>query len=167
MSESAVAITFDNKLGDHLAAERLYYRFTVFWKLDKVVAGLLILFGAYLMWLAGVQWWTVIWFPLAVAEWFNILSLRPLQIWLWFKHNPKFRETYHLVADPSGLHFKTESIDSKLTWSHFSRVLEDGRLLLLIYGTRMYSVIPKRAFRSEDELGRFRSLATAAVGGRG
>ena len=33
-----VAVEFDNRLADHLAAERLYYRSTFLWKMDKVVA---------------------------------------------------------------------------------------------------------------------------------
>jgi len=158
MEDPAIRLSFDNVLADHLAAERLYYKSTVFAKVDKIVAVILLLVGLFGTWGAGVQWWTLIFFPLAILEWFNWLSVRPLVIRRWFKHNPKFSETYHLVLDPSGIHFRTKSIDSRITWDHFTRVLEDDRLWLLVYGTRMYSVIPKRALKSADEVARFRSL---------
>jgi hypothetical protein len=166
MDSQSIELTFDNRLGDHLAAERLYYRSTLFWKLDKVVAVLLVVFGAYLVWGVGPRWWTLIWFPLAVAEWFNVLSVRPLQVIFWFKHNPKFSETYHLTIGDSGIHFRTKSIDSRVAWDHYSRTMENERLLLLIYGTRMYTMIPTRVFKDATEINKFRALVMEHVGAK-
>ena len=59
---------------------------------------------------------TVVFFPLAVLEWFNLLSIRPFVIRRWFRHNPKFRETYHIELDTTGIHFRTRSIDSGPWW---------------------------------------------------
>jgi len=53
-----------------------------------------------------------------------------------------------------------------ITWDDFTKVLEDDQLWLLVYGARMYSVIPKRAFKSDDEATRFRSLVTERIPGR-
>ena len=163
MEDPAISVSFDNVLADHLAAERLYYKSTVFAKVDRVVAVILLLVGLFSTWGAGVQWWTLMFFPLAVLEWFNLLSVRPLVIRRWFKHNPKFSETYHLALDRTGIHFRTKSIDSRVTWDHYTKVLEDDRLWLLVYGTRMYSVIPKRALKSDDEVARFRSLVAQNI----
>ena len=87
-----------------------------------------------------------------------MLSIRPLVIRRWFKQNPKFRETYHLVLDQAGMHFRTKSIDSHITWDHFTKVLEDDRMWLLVYGTRMYSVIPKRVLKGDADVARFKAL---------
>ena len=163
MENETVSLSFDNVLADHLAAERLYYKSTVFAKVDKVVAAILLLMGAFSTWGAGAHWWTLVFFPLAFLEWFNLLSVRPLVIRRWFKHNPKFSETYHVVLDPGGIHFRTKSIDSRVTWEHYSKVLEDDRLWLLVYGMRMYSVIPKRVFKGDDEVARFRSLVAQNI----
>jgi hypothetical protein len=141
-----VVLEFDNRLTDHLAAERLYHRSTFWFKADKMVAILLFIFGVFAVSVAGIRWWTVVWFPLAVIEWFNLLSFRPLQIRFFFKRNPKFLEKYHLTFSDSGIDFKTRSLESKLAWTHYTHVLEDDRVILLIYGTRMYTVIPTRAF---------------------
>lgn len=163
MEEGTVSITFDNILAEHLAAERLYYASTTLAKLDKVVAAVLLLVAVFSTWGAGVQWWTLIFFPLAVFEWFNLLSIRPLVIRYAFWRNPKFTETYHLTFDPAGIQFRTRSINSRITWDHFTKVLEDDRLWLLVYGTRMYSVIPKRAFKDRNEVTRFRLLVAERI----
>ena len=163
MSIRPIELTFENQLADHLTAERLYYSSTLFWKLDKVVVLLLVSLGGYFVWHVGPRWWTLVWFPLAIAESFNLQSLRPLQVIYWFKHNPKFRETYHLTLDRDGIHFRTSSIDSRLKWDHYTGVLKNRRLYLLVYGTRMYSVIPKRAFKSPAELGSFQSLVRESI----
>src|SRR5262245_65494869 len=119
MENPAISFSFDNVFADHLSAYLCYYKSTVLAKVDKVVAVILVLVGLFSTWGAGVHWWTLIFFPLAILEWFNLLSVRPLVIRRWFKHNPKFSETYHLALDPSGIHFRTKSIDSLLTWEHY------------------------------------------------
>ena len=159
----SIKLEFDNRLTEHLAAERLYYKSTFWCKADKMVAVLLVAFGVYLLATIGVRWWTIIWFPLAVAEWFNLFSLRPLQICVFFKRNPKFLETYHLTFSDDGIHFKTESIDSQLAWTHYERVLENNRVILLLYGSRMYTVIPKRAFADDSQIAAFRSLVSRCL----
>jgi hypothetical protein len=81
--------------------------------------------GVFAAWSAGPRWWTLMFFPFAVLEWFNLLSIRPLMIRWWFKHNPKFSETYHRTLDRTGILFRTHSIDSRITWEHYTKVLED------------------------------------------
>ena len=140
-----ITLEFDNRLSDHLAADRLDYRTTLLWKIDKVVAVGLACFGVYSVASAGLQWWTAIWFALAVSEWFNLLSPRPLQIRWMFKRNPKFKEAYRLTFTEEGIHFQTASIDSHIAWTHYTRVVEGKEVILLVYGARMYTVIPIRA----------------------
>lgn len=164
MSDGSIEVSFDNRLGEHLAAERLYYRSTVLWKLDRVVAVLLVAVGAWLVWAVGWRWWAVVFFLLGAVEWFNALSVRPLQIILWFKRNPKFQETYRLTFDDAGVRFRTATIDARLKWDHYSRVLEGDSMWLLVYGARLYSVIPKRAFESAADRGRFGKLVAAKIG---
>src|SRR5438128_1277906 len=109
MEDTSINLTFDNVVADHVAAERLYYKSTIFAKVDKIVAAILVVVGIFSSWGAGPHWWTLVFFPLAVLEWFNLLSIRPLMIRLWFKRNPKFSETYHLLLNRAGVHFRTRS----------------------------------------------------------
>ncbi len=71
----SVSIKFINELKDHIEAQRVLYRKGILAKLDKVVAVLLFGLGVYYVVLVGLHWWTVIWFPLAVAEWFDLFSI--------------------------------------------------------------------------------------------
>jgi hypothetical protein len=165
MNELSVALSFDPLLFDYLAAERLYYASTRWPLVDRIVAAALFVLGAVLVWAVGLRWWSLVWFPLAVLEWLNAWSLRPLQVWFSFKANPKFRERYQLVFSDSCVQFKTGSIDSELSWSFYSNVLEDDSLFLLVYGRHAYTVIPKRAFLDSEELSRFRELLARSLGG--
>jgi hypothetical protein len=155
--DEPIAIEFDNTLTGHLAAERLYYSATFWAKGDKVVAVLLVV-GAGVLLAAGGPSWTALLFVAAIAEWFNLLSPWRARAWYFFKRNPKFLETYRLTFSDSGIHFKTASIDSNIAWTHYNRVLEDERVMLLIYGPRMYTVIPKRVFADSAQLEAFREL---------
>ena len=154
----AITVNFMNELKDHLEAQRILYKEGFLAKLDKVVAILLFGFGVYCVSAVGLRWWTVIWFPLAVVEWFDLLSLDRLRTRIWFRRNPKFREEYCLTFSPESIHFKTASIDSTLQWDYYERIIENSRLFLLMYGKGLYTLIPKRCFHSDEELNTFRAL---------
>ncbi len=159
MTEPAsISLSFTNELNDHLAAQRVFYNRGVMARLDKVVAVLLIGFGVYMVAVAGARWWTLVWFPLGVAEWFDLFSLNRLRTKLAFRRNPKFREEYHLTFSRESIHFKTITLDSTLQWMHYERVIENPTLFLLMYGKSLYTLIPKRAFASDAEIDSFRAL---------
>lgn len=155
-----IVIEYNPTLKDHLHAHRVHYRHGVFWKIDKAVALLLAACGVVLVSVGGPVWWYFILFPLALAEWFNGLDFRALQIRWMFKHHPQLRERYALTFSEQGLHFRTSTVDSRLAWSYYRRLLESDRVFLLVYGKGMYSTIPKSAFKDADEIGRFRRLVT-------
>ncbi len=157
-----MTIEFDNRFEDHLHAERVFYRSTFWWKADKVAAVLLVVLGG--LWFVSIsRAWAFVFLPLAVLEWFNLLSLRPLVVRYTFHRNPKFRERYRITVSDDGLHFQTASIDSRVAWTHYSKILTSESVILLIYGTRMYSVIPTRAFSSPAERAAFLELVRRHV----
>jgi hypothetical protein len=100
----------------------------------------------------------VIWFPLALLEWFDMLSLDRLRTRIWFRRNPKFREEYYLTFSRENIHFQTASIDSTLQWTYYERVIESPTLFVLMYGKGLYTLIPKRCFHSDDQFTAFRAL---------
>jgi hypothetical protein len=164
MTESTpISVSFFNELKDHLEAQRILYSRSVLAKVDKVVAVLLIGVGVYSLASVGLHWWTVIWFPLALAEWFDCLSLNRWRARITFQRNPKFREEYHLAFSPESIHFKTASIDSTLQWTHYEDVIESSDLFLLMYGKGLYTLVPKRCFNSIQEIDAFRTLVSQVV----
>ena len=130
---------------------------------DRIAGTIAILAGITLLIVVGWRWWLAILFPLAIAEWSDFLHLHTLQAWIFFKRNPKFRDEYTLTFKQENLHFKTISIDSTLLWSHYDSVIEDSILFLLNYGKSMYTVVPKRAFKNEDEINQFRKLVQTNI----
>jgi YcxB-like protein len=159
----SISISFINQLKDHLEAQQILYRQGSWAKLDKVVAFLLFGFGIYCVVSIGFFWWTIIWFPLAVAEWFNWLSLSRWRTKIEFQRNPKFREEYQLTFSGENIHFATPSIDSTLQWTHYERVIESPNLFLLMYGKGLYTLVPKRCFNSNEEINAFRALVTQTI----
>ena len=158
-----IAISFINELADHIEAQRVLYSKGIMAKLDKVVAVLLFGFGIYCVVSSGLRWWTIVWFPLAVAEWFDLLSLSRWRTKIAFRRNPKFREEYHLTFSSESIHFKTTSFKSTLKWTQYERVIESPTLFLLMYGKGFYTLIPKRCFDSFEETNAFRTLVSQTI----
>ena len=158
-----LSVRFTNRLQDHLEARRILYRQGTMAKVDKGVALLLFGFGLCLVFFVGLRWWTVVWFPLAIAEWFDLLTLSRWRTKLEFQRNPKYQEEYQLTFTPQRIHFRTASIDATLQWTHYEQVIESQNLFLLMYGKALYTLIPKRCFHSSEEVDRFRTLLTQMV----
>ncbi|HKU72641.1 MAG TPA: YcxB family protein [Pyrinomonadaceae bacterium] len=78
----------------------------------------------------------------------------------YFRGNPKFRDEYHLAFSDSGIEFKTQSVNATLAWSMFTRVIENDKFYLTVYGKDLHSVsvIPKRAFVSTQQEASFREM---------
>jgi hypothetical protein len=82
---------------------------------------------------------------------------------LAFRHQPKFRDEYSLSFSPEGIRFQTAHIDSHLEWSMYSRVLVDAHSYLLYWGSRTFTIIPKRVFQSAEQRGAFEQLLVERV----
>lgn len=164
-TSESITICYTPALSEQLHASRVYDDQSRFRKSDKVVACILVAFGVWLIYGGVPWWWSAIAFAAAVGEWFNLLSIRPLQVRVMFRANPKFHEEHELTFSDSGIHFKTNTIDSQINWDHYSKVIESPHIFLLIYGKMMYSVIPKRAFAGGEKLEAFRSLLSKHING--
>jgi len=82
---------------------------------------------------------------------------------LVFRREPKFRDEYSLTFSPDGIHFHTAHIDSNLAWKLYSRALVDAHSYLLYYGSRTFTVIPKRVFQNTEQQAAFDQLLTQHV----
>jgi hypothetical protein len=68
-----------------------------------------------------------------------------------FRREAKFRDEYALTFSSEGIHFHTAHIDSQLEWSLYTRALIDTHSFVLYYGSRSFTVIPKRVFESAEQ----------------
>lgn len=82
---------------------------------------------------------------------------------LIFRREPKFRDEYSLTFSPEGIHFQTAHIDSQLAWNLYSRVLVDAHSYVLYYGSRTFTVIPRRVFKNNEQREAFDQLLAGHV----
>jgi len=75
-----------------------------------------------------------------------------------FRRQPKFRDEYSLGFSPQGIHFQTAHIDSDLKWDLYTWALVDAHSFILYYGSRQFTVIPKRVFESPSQRQEFEQL---------
>src|SRR5262245_56359156 len=159
-----VCVEIDHQVGEHVKAERLYYaKCSGMVRVDRVVAVLLLLVGIFGVATAGVRWWTVIWFVLAPLERVNRMSRPAFVVSYWFKPTPKVLEKNALTLSQAGIHLKPPTVESDLKWDLYQGIVEGEDLVLLIYGKRMYSEIPKRCFSSPEDLNAFQELANNQI----
>ena len=76
-----------------------------------------------------------------------------------FKTTPKYNEEYTLTFSNSGITFKTPSIDSIIKWDMYSEIWESKDFYFLIQAPRIYTLIPKRAFRGPVEMRMFEEIS--------
>ena len=78
----------------------------------------------------------------------------------YFRSDPKFRAEYDLTFTDAGIQFKTPEINSSIAWSLYTRVIENDRFYIMIYGKNIpsLSIIPKRAFPTSKEEIAFRQM---------
>jgi len=96
--------------------------------------------------LGGIFWLS--WFPLCFSKW---------RIRRDFRRHPNVGLPYALVADGNGLELRSDVSQGKSSWHAYSKFLETPNLFLIYPGSRMFFMIPKRAF-SAVELEEFRRL---------
>lgn len=80
-----------------------------------------------------------------------------MPIWI-FRSQPKFMDEYGLTFSPNGIHFHTVHIDSELQWSLYTRALVDANSYVLYYGSKSFTVVPKRVFQSVEQRNAFEEL---------
>jgi hypothetical protein len=162
--QQPIILQIDHRLSEHVQAERLYYaRHSKFASVDRIVAAALLLVGIVSTALVGLHWWTAIWFLLAPLEFFDLLSIAPLVVSHRFKKTAKFHELNELEFTEDGIYFRTPTIDSRLKWEIYSEVIDNDDLILLVLGNQMYSVLPKRCFKNDEDIGKLLTMARKMV----
>jgi len=76
-----------------------------------------------------------------------------------FKITPKYNDEYILSFSGDGIAFRTPSIDSIIKWDMYSEIWESMEFYFLIQSPRLYTLIPKRIFKSPDDMRIFEEIA--------
>jgi hypothetical protein len=132
-------------------------------RFDIVAAIVAALLGAYCWHSPDYHWLGVICVTASAALLLILFAAFVVIPPLAFRSEPKFRDDYSLAFSQDGIHFRTSHIDSQLQWSTYSSALIDGHSYVLYYGSRRFTVIPKRVFQSAEQQRVFEQLLTQHV----
>jgi YcxB-like protein len=164
MEQNKLEFTYTES--DYLAATRALFLNSQSIIGRLIVTTILVLISGVLMSiLIGDFWiWGIIALVLLfeVAIFYNFLIRIPRQL---FRGDAKFRDRFEVTYSEEGLAVKTKQIDSKLAWSLYTKVIESPTFYLLVYGheLRMMTLLPKRAFRSQQQQSAFRELINRKI----
>ena len=162
MSET-VSLLFRYAESDYVRALRAHYSSRLRVRLDIVSAVVVALLGVYSWRSPEYHWLSLVClvasFVLVVILFAAFLVIPRLA----FRSEAKFRDDYSLTFSRDGIHFRTAHIDSQLQWSMYSRALIDEHSYVLYYGSRQFTVIPKRVFQNAEQRQLFEQLLTQHV----
>ncbi len=158
-----VVLSFRYSEEDVVRAMRAHFASTLRLRVDAVVAVLLLAAGIYWLRNPDLEWFAIFCF---VAS--GVLLLIPAAAFLLiprlaFRGQGKYRDDYSLTFSDNGIHFRTVHIDSQLQWSLYTHALVNAHSYLLYYGSRTFSIIPKRVFRDQEQQAAFDKLLSQNV----
>ncbi len=162
MSET-VSLLFRYAESDYVRALRAHYSSRLRVRLDIVAAIVAALLGAYSWRSPDYHWLSVICVTASVVFLLILFAAFVVIPPLAFRSEAKFRDDYSLTFSPDGIHFRTAHIDSQLQWNMYSRALIDEHSYVLYYGSRQFTVIPKRVFQNAEQQQVFEKLLTQHV----
>jgi len=119
--------------------------------LDLIMEIIGIIVGSILLAVLGFSWILVLLILVSMVG----LIIRILGYFVFprirFRSEPKYKQEYRLAFDDEGIRFNTDSIESKLDWIIYNKLIETRNLYILIYGKYNFSIIPKRALLTEAD----------------
>lgn len=169
ITENIITIQIHLEYSDLLHASRLYRAATTDYA-GRRMAGFvsLLLGGCYLAFLLTQSLDALqdsIWsFAMAIILIFMglvfIFDLIPtLFLWLAFRPNRnRYSEPLQAIFDEHGMAIHQENADAQYKWGFFKTAVEGRREFILIYDVNLYYVIPKKVFRSNEEIELFKSM---------
>lgn len=157
MSET-VNLVFRYAESDYVRALRAHFSSHLRVRLDTVAAIAVALLGVYSWRSPDYHWLSVVCLVASCVLAFMLLAAFVVIPPLAFRSESKFRDDYSITFSQGGIHFRTAHIDSQLQWSVYSKALIDEHSYVLYYGSRQFTVIPKRVFQNAEQLQLFEQL---------
>jgi hypothetical protein len=159
-----IIIEYLSSLNDHLEAYAYYENHTTQRKIDKIVSIISILSGLFLIILSMSDF--LKYYDLIIAfifiisgllGFFGIIDSGKIATVIQFKNNLKFKNIQKIKFTDNDLEYESQGIKSKIDWDFYKKYMESENVILLIYGKKQYSIIPKRSFK-KNELDSFKIM---------
>ena len=154
-----VELKFQYTQKEYVQAERQYLiADKILHKYDLALATLFLVFSIVYMLVSSFSLFSIILFGTVIivtAMGCYVYFLLPI---LRFKQTKKYHEEYTLTFSKDSLYFKTPSIASEMKWNIYSAIKENDDFYYLIQRPRIYTLIPKRVFKSQKERQTFEEI---------
>jgi hypothetical protein len=162
MSEP-IDLSFRYAERDYVRALRAHYATRLRVRFDIAAAIVVALFGAYSWHSPDYHWLAVICVVASVVLLLIFFAAFAVIPPLAFRSQAKFRDDYALNFSKDGIRFHTAHIDAQLQWNLYSSALIDKHSYVLYYGSRQFTVIPKRFFQGAAQRQSFEQLLTQCL----
>jgi hypothetical protein len=152
-----ITVEYTPQFNDHIEAYRKYEKSTALRKTDIIAAAVStacgLFFLVYTFYAGKIEVYTIlaiIFLLYGINELTGALSIAKFLFGIRLKMDPRFRDMIKITFSDKGINYKTPSIDSDIKWDFYKKLVESDNTLILVYGKRQYSVIPKSVFSKKD-----------------
>ena len=100
--------------------------------------------------------------------WYGIVyfAITPLRARLSYRRHKALQRAYNLSWNEDGVTTTNPNVTGLTPWSDYREWLEGRNLFLLYVSDRLFHLVPKRAFPSEDAIANFREQLRARIASR-
>jgi hypothetical protein len=154
-----INIRIQYKPSDFVAASRAYRKSIGLFKLNKFFAILFFVLSVWILFLRGLQWYSILLFLIGIEAWFDVIG--DIQSWFIFlsRQRDATKQLYEVRIDELGVTFKRPLPENSLSWAGYKGILESESAFMLIIDKGILTIFPKRTFRDDDQRNRFRIFA--------
>jgi hypothetical protein len=145
-----IDLNFNYSRQDCVRAWRRHFREKLNLPLDLAVVILLAALGLFQWYANGLGVVVLVLLGLSTALALIVALALFVIPQLAYQRNDKLKQAYHLQFSEDAICFKTRSVDSRLEWGLYSRLLIDCHSYLLYYGKDVFSIVPKRVIPDAD-----------------
>lgn len=156
--ETTIDINFRYTEKEYSSAVKWYYMKSSRILFDFILAVILIIIGSFLQFnnsKSVINMFIIVAGVLFLLILIYAIYINPKRI---FRSEPKFKDEYFLSFSNNGIAFKTEHINSNLQWNYYVKFSESKEFYYLVYGTFMFTIIPKRVFENKSSEEKFKKL---------
>lgn len=159
-----IELKFQYTQSEFVRAERQYLISSkIIHKYDLALVAVFLLFSVFNMLFSSFSLFSILIFGLVIVVTTIGSYLYILMPILKFNQIAKYREEYTLVFSKEAIHFKTPSIESELKWNIYSALWDSRDFYFLIQAPRIYTIIPKRVFKDQNEKQIFEDIVQSRV----
>ena len=153
--QTSFAVTWD----EYYAAWRFLKRNSTEFAPEKIAGTILMLTGITIWMFGGHALFVIVGVLTGIAAIITVPMLYRHGLRRRWAREPMHLTEHQISFTPEEIHYVQGAIESHLNWSFYERIVESEEAFLLVCGEDVFSLIPKRAFASEQSLQEFRALA--------